>query len=135
LPEDESGLVTLVPQRADLSDEFSDHVARQSRDPTIADEHCTSRVPHHMTVINDQELDASPPTVHELARTSFAQPTAGFGMCGNQHGGPVRRECFQCVSTALYQLVVKALISQPDEATAAGSGVVTRSTPSTPLRR
>ena len=44
MPEDESGLVTLVPQRADLSDEFSDHVARQSRDPTIADEHCKGRV-------------------------------------------------------------------------------------------
>ncbi|MET7898791.1 hypothetical protein [Streptomyces mirabilis] len=62
----EPGLVALVPQRADLSDEFSLHIGRQARDPPVADNHCTSRVPDHMTMINNQELDVSPPTMHEL---------------------------------------------------------------------
>ncbi|WP_327720283.1 hypothetical protein OG381_36760 [Streptomyces sp. NBC_00490] len=64
----EPGLVALVPQRADLRDEFTDHVGRQARDPPVADEHCASCIPHHMTMINDQELDVSPPTMHELVR-------------------------------------------------------------------
>jgi hypothetical protein len=55
-----------VPQWADPRDEFTDHVGRQARDPTVADEHCASCIPHHMTMINDQELDVSPPTMHEL---------------------------------------------------------------------
>ncbi|WP_260470748.1 hypothetical protein [Streptomyces sp. RP5T] len=68
LPGDEPGLLALVPQRANLSDEFSDHIGRQARDPPFADDHCTSRVPHHMTMINDQELDVSRPTMHELVK-------------------------------------------------------------------
>jgi hypothetical protein len=60
------GLVPLAPQRTKLCDEFSDHVGRQARDPPVADDRCTRRVPHHMTMIGDQKLDASPPTVHEL---------------------------------------------------------------------
>ncbi|WP_238696689.1 hypothetical protein, partial [Streptomyces sp. E5N298] len=45
-------LVTLLPQRADLLDEFSDHSGSQARDPPIADDHRTRRVPHHPTMIN-----------------------------------------------------------------------------------
>ncbi len=66
LPGYEPGLVALVPQRADLGNEFSDHVGRQARDSPVADGHCTSHVPHHMTMINDQELDLSRPTMHEF---------------------------------------------------------------------
>jgi hypothetical protein len=45
-------LVTLLPQRADLLDEFSNHSGSQTRDPPIADNHRTRRVPHHPTMIN-----------------------------------------------------------------------------------
>ncbi len=62
------GLVPFMPQRADLKPEFSDHVGQQARDPPVTDSRCTRRVPHHTTMIGDQELDASPPpTMHELA--------------------------------------------------------------------
>ncbi|EDY44964.1 hypothetical protein SSBG_02978 [Streptomyces sp. SPB074] len=61
-------MVSLVPQRTYLSHEFSDHVSRQAGDPPVADDRCTRRVPHHTTMIDDRELDASPPTVHELVR-------------------------------------------------------------------
>ena len=54
------GLVPFMPQRADLTPEFSDHVGRQVRDPPVTDDRCTRRVPHHTTMIGDQELDASP---------------------------------------------------------------------------
>ncbi|UUN30919.1 hypothetical protein [Streptomyces sp. FIT100] len=64
LPKGEPGLVVLVPQRAYLGDRFSDHIDHQARDPPVADDRCTSRVPHHTTMINDEELDASPPTMH-----------------------------------------------------------------------
>ncbi|MFJ3229341.1 hypothetical protein ACIPJS_39385 [Streptomyces sp. NPDC086783] len=64
----ELGLVPLVPQRAYLGNEFSNHVSRQARDPPVADDRCTRRVPHHMTMIHDQELDVSPLTVHEIVR-------------------------------------------------------------------
>jgi hypothetical protein len=65
-PGRKSGLMPFMPQRTQLSHEFSDHVGRQAGDPPVADDRCTRRVPHHMTMIDDQELDASPPTVHEL---------------------------------------------------------------------
>ncbi|WP_206190735.1 hypothetical protein, partial [Streptomyces phaeochromogenes] len=64
----EPGLVPLMPQRAYLSDKFSNHSGRQARDPSIADDHCTSRVPHHSTMINHQGPGVSPLTVHELVR-------------------------------------------------------------------
>lgn len=65
-------LVPFVPQGAQLCDEFSDHVGRQARDPTVADDRGTRRVPHHTTMIDDQKLDASPLTVHKRLT-----PTAG----------------------------------------------------------
>ncbi|MFG3590861.1 hypothetical protein [Streptomyces sp. NPDC047990] len=37
-PRGQLGLVTLMPQRAHLSHEFSDHIACQARDPTVADD-------------------------------------------------------------------------------------------------
>ncbi|WP_312007834.1 hypothetical protein [Streptomyces sp. B1866] len=64
-----SGLVTLMPQRAYLGHQFSDHICRQARDPAVTDDHCASRVPHHPTMVNHQGLDVSPPTVHELVRS------------------------------------------------------------------
>jgi hypothetical protein len=67
-PGRELGLVSLVPQRPYRSDDFSDHVSRQAGDPPIADDRCTRRIPHHTTMIDDRELDTSPPTVHELVR-------------------------------------------------------------------
>jgi hypothetical protein len=45
-------LVTLLPQRPDLVDEFSDRFGRQACDPPITDDHRTRRVPHHPTMIN-----------------------------------------------------------------------------------
>lgn len=66
LPGGKPGLVALMPQPAYFGDEFSDHIGRQARDPPVADDHCTSRVLHHTPMINDQGLDASPPTMHEL---------------------------------------------------------------------
>ncbi len=68
LPGRKPGLMPFMPQRTQLGHEFSDHASRQARDPTVADDRCTRRVPHHTTVIDDQELDASPPTVHELVK-------------------------------------------------------------------
>lgn len=62
------GLVPFVPQRAELCDQFSDHVGRQARDPPVADDRCTRCVPHHMAMIDDQRPDVSPLTVHELVR-------------------------------------------------------------------
>lgn len=70
-PGSEPGLVTLVPQRADFRYEFSNHVNRQARDPPVADDRCTRRVPHQMTMIDDQEPDVSPLTVHELVRLAW----------------------------------------------------------------
>ncbi|WP_256337805.1 hypothetical protein, partial [Streptomyces fradiae] len=60
------GLVPFTPQRAQFGHEFSDHVSRQTRDPPVADDRCTRCVPHHTTMIDDQERNASPPTMHEL---------------------------------------------------------------------
>ncbi|MEU9575592.1 hypothetical protein AB0D62_38365 [Streptomyces massasporeus] len=68
LPGSKPGLVPCVPQRAYLRNEFSDHPGRQACDPSVADDRCTSRVPHHTPMINDQVLDVSPLTVHELER-------------------------------------------------------------------
>jgi hypothetical protein len=69
------GLVSFMPQRAQLINEFSDHLGRQARDPPVADDRCTTRVPHHTTVIDDQKLDASLPTVHELVSPVVVRPT------------------------------------------------------------
>ncbi len=66
-PGGKPGPLALAPQRPHFGDEFSDHIGRQARHPPVADEQCTSRVPHHATMINDQGLDVSPPTMHELA--------------------------------------------------------------------
>lgn len=82
------GLVPFVPQRAQLCDEFSDHVGRQARDPPVADDRCTRRVPHHTTMIDDQKLDASPLTVHELVRQSAC--------AGARAGRARRRGCRRC---------------------------------------
>lgn len=68
------GLVPFMPQWAQLCNEFSDHVGRQAREPLVADDRCTRRVPHHTTMIDDQKIDASPPTVHELVKPL---PTSG----------------------------------------------------------
>jgi len=73
LPGGKPGLVALMPQRAHFGNEFSDHIGRQARDPPVADDQCTSRVPHHTTMINDQELDVSPPTMHELVSSRVAE--------------------------------------------------------------
>ncbi|MCX5063564.1 MULTISPECIES: hypothetical protein [unclassified Streptomyces] len=48
-PGDKPGLVKLLPQRADFGEEFTDHIGRQARDPPVADDRCTSRVPHQAT--------------------------------------------------------------------------------------
>lgn len=72
-PGRELGLVPLVPQRAYLGNEFSNHNSRQARDPPVTDDRCTRRVPHHMTMIDDQELNISPLTVHELVSAARSQ--------------------------------------------------------------
>jgi hypothetical protein len=68
--------MAFMPQRAQLSHEFSNHVCRQARDPPVADDCCTRRVPHHTTMIDDQDPDASPLTVHELVRSLRPAPAA-----------------------------------------------------------
>jgi hypothetical protein len=55
-----------MPQRAQLCDELSDHFGRQACDPPVVDDRRTSPVPHHTTMIDDQEPDTSPPAVHEF---------------------------------------------------------------------
>ncbi|WP_333736257.1 hypothetical protein [Streptomyces sp. IBSBF 2806] len=50
-PGGKPGLVALVPQRADVGHEFSNHVGRPARDLPVADDHCSSRVPHHTSMI------------------------------------------------------------------------------------
>lgn len=72
-PGHELGVVPFMPQRAHLGSEFSDHVGRQTRDPPVADDHCTRSVPHHTTMIDDQEPDASPPTVHDLVSLALSR--------------------------------------------------------------
>jgi hypothetical protein len=59
-----------MPQQAYASDKFGDHIDRQTRDPPVADDRCTSRTRHRTIMIGDQKLDASPPTVHELVRSA-----------------------------------------------------------------
>jgi hypothetical protein len=68
--------VTLLPRRTYLSDKFSDHSGRQTRDPVAADDHCTRRVPSHPTMINHPGLGVSPLTVHELVRSGATAPIA-----------------------------------------------------------
>jgi hypothetical protein len=58
-PGGKPGLVPFMPQRAQLKREFSNCVGRQARDPPVPDDRCTRRAPHHTTMIDDQELDAS----------------------------------------------------------------------------
>ncbi|MFE9674677.1 hypothetical protein ACFYO5_11255 [Streptomyces sp. NPDC006259] len=67
-PRGQLGLVPLMPQRTSLSYKFSDHIARQARDATVADDHCTSPLPHHPTKIHHCRLDVSPFVVHEFVR-------------------------------------------------------------------
>lgn len=43
----ETSLVPLVPQRADLGDEFGDHSRLQPRDPLASRDRCTYPAPHH----------------------------------------------------------------------------------------
>ncbi|MGX1976921.1 hypothetical protein [Streptomyces kronopolitis] len=57
--------VPLRPQRINLGDELGDHIGRQACDPPVADDRCTRHVPHDTTMINDCEVDISPPTMHE----------------------------------------------------------------------
>jgi hypothetical protein len=71
-PGGKPALVPFMPQRAQLSYEFSDHTGRQARDSPVAGDRCTYRASEHTTMIGDRELDASPPTVHEFAGASFA---------------------------------------------------------------
>ncbi|WP_176956354.1 MULTISPECIES: hypothetical protein [unclassified Streptomyces] len=52
------GLMPFQPQRIYFGQEFSDRIGRQARDPPIADDCRTVRIPHHATVIDDQELIA-----------------------------------------------------------------------------
>lgn len=62
-------LVTLLRQRADLIDEFSNHSGSQTRDPPIVDDHHTRRVPHHLTMINHPDSTSHPlPCTNSLAR-------------------------------------------------------------------
>lgn len=58
-------LMTLMPQRPALLDEFSNHSGSQPRDPPIADDHRARRDTHHPTMIN--HLDS---TSHRLPGTS-----------------------------------------------------------------
>ncbi|GHA71431.1 hypothetical protein GCM10010372_83040 [Streptomyces tauricus] len=60
--------MTLMPQRTYLGYEFHDHIARQARDATVADDHCTSPVLHHPTMINHYGPDVSLLVVHQLER-------------------------------------------------------------------
>jgi hypothetical protein len=78
------GLLSGVPQRAYLCDEFNDHLSRQAGDPPVVNDRCTRRVPHHTTMIDDQALDVSPLTVHELVKgLVHALPTLERGaLCG-----------------------------------------------------
>lgn len=36
-----------------------DHIGRQARDTPVTDDHRTSRVPHHLTMVNGQGLDVA----------------------------------------------------------------------------
>ncbi|MFI0013662.1 MULTISPECIES: hypothetical protein [Streptomyces griseus group] len=61
-PRSQLGLVTFVPQRTQIGDEFNDYIGRKPCDPTVVDDHCTSHVPQHSTITNDPE-----PTSHRLS--------------------------------------------------------------------
>ncbi|MFM9615496.1 hypothetical protein [Streptomyces niveiscabiei] len=78
-PRGQLDLVSPMPQRAYLGYEFSDHIARQASDATVTDDHCTSPVPHHPTMINHYRLDVSPLVVHELV---IDQKRFGFWVVG-----------------------------------------------------
>ncbi|WAU78583.1 hypothetical protein O1Q96_00085 (plasmid) [Streptomyces sp. Qhu-G9] len=85
-PGGQLGLVTLMPQRTYLGYEFSDHIACQTRDPTVADDHCASPVLHHPTMINHRGPDVSPLVVHELVRVPRGtQLVQGIQMSWWQH--------------------------------------------------
>ncbi|MET8573117.1 hypothetical protein, partial [Streptomyces sp. NPDC004783] len=44
------------------------------------------RIPHHMTMIEDQELDVSPLTVHELVKGVAEDPELGISLMITGHG-------------------------------------------------
>ncbi|GGQ33118.1 hypothetical protein GCM10010266_65380 [Streptomyces griseomycini] len=71
-PGGKPGLMPFVPQRTCPGSGFSDHISRQARDPPVAGDRCTRRVPHHRTMIDDQEPGVSPPTVHEVVTLTSA---------------------------------------------------------------
>ncbi|MCX4614359.1 hypothetical protein OHB25_11555 [Streptomyces mirabilis] len=80
LPGGKPGLVPFTPQRAYFRYEFGDHPGRQTCDPSVADDRCTSRVSHHTPMINDQWIDVSPLTVHELVRHALARRSTATAM-------------------------------------------------------
>ncbi|MGX1885753.1 hypothetical protein [Streptomyces sp. NPDC055287] len=71
-PRRQSGLVPLVPQRADLGTEFSDHIRGSPVTlwlPMIAARTRFPTTPTTPTMINAHGFDAPPLTMHELVRT------------------------------------------------------------------
>ncbi len=86
-----------------------DHISRQARNSPIADDNCTGCVPHHKSMIDDQGLGASPPTVHELVglcelaehqakRLAVLPEPFGGGLRGKRRAVASRtfRRCFGC---------------------------------------
>ena len=64
----ETSLVPLVPQRADLGDEFGDHSRLQPRDPLASRDRCTYPAPHHTGHDPRSRPQRATPTMHELVR-------------------------------------------------------------------
>ncbi|MEJ8667518.1 hypothetical protein WKI71_00070 [Streptomyces sp. MS1.AVA.1] len=66
-PSRQPSLMPLVPQWPDLSNEFSDHIRRQPRDPVLRHDQLTHPSPHHAQF--NEHLSAEPrPTVHEVVK-------------------------------------------------------------------
>jgi hypothetical protein len=59
-PRGQLGLVTLMPQRANLGDEFSDHLGRQPVICRLRMIAARARLPTTQTMINDHSLDVPP---------------------------------------------------------------------------
>lgn len=78
-PGGKPALVTLMPQRTDLDNEIGDHSYCQARDPPVADDRCTSRIPHHPPMINHQGSTSD----RQLCTSSFGSPS----LVG-RHAGP-----------------------------------------------
>ncbi|MFD3998955.1 hypothetical protein [Streptomyces sp. NPDC058583] len=72
--------MTLMPQRANLGDEFSDHIGRQTRDSAVADDHCTKRAPHHPAMIDHPRIEVSPLTAHELVGDALSGQVVRNGL-------------------------------------------------------